>query len=246
MLGLRRQLGRGCAVGVEQRTGAGELGPGRDEGRVERHGLLVEADGPPQTRRITRGQALRSGLALQEGVVGRQVRGRLGRELVAGAVAQGYVERARHLGRDVGLDLEDIGERGIESLLPLRGGRGTALDPDEFGADAHPARPTGRFVPPHRGREQVVGAQLAGDLLGCLGRLAVLVRAGPCDDGEPGHVGQLAAHLVGHAIGEVGVPRIAQVLKRENRKALGAHGLRLGCCVTPAPGEEHAQADEEA
>ena len=165
---------------------------------------------------------LRGGLAFEIGVIGRQVRGRLGRELVAHAVAQRHVERTGHLRRDVGLHLEDVGERRVERLLPLGGRRGPGLDPNELGADPHPARPAGRLLPPHRGGEQVVGPELAGDLLRRLGRLAVLVRAGPRDDGEPGDLRELAAHLVGHAVGEVGVGRVAQVLEREHGEPLGA------------------------
>ncbi len=85
--GLRCQLGRGRALGIEGRTGAGELSPGGYEGRVEGHRLLVERHRAPETRRISYPHGLRGRLTFEEGVVGRQVRGRLGRQLVAGAVA---------------------------------------------------------------------------------------------------------------------------------------------------------------
>jgi hypothetical protein len=35
------------------------------------------------------------------------------------AASDRHVERVRHLARDVGLDLEHVGERGVERLLPL-------------------------------------------------------------------------------------------------------------------------------
>ena len=194
--GLRRQLGRRRAVEIQDRVRAGELGPGRDEPRVQGDRLLVEADGPAQARGIRHGHALRGGLAFEIGVVGRQVLGRLGRELVAHAVAQGHVERTGHFRRDVGLHLEDVGERRVERLLPLGGRRGPGLDPDQLGTHPHPARAARRLLPLHRGGEQVVGPQLAGDLLRRLGGVAVFVRAGPRDDREPRHLRELAAHLV--------------------------------------------------
>ena len=202
---------------------------------------------------------LRGGLAFEIGIIGRQVRGRLGRELVAHAVAQRRVERTGHLRRDVGLHLEDVRERRVERLLPLGGRRGPGLDPDELGTDPHPARPAGRLLPLHRGGEQVIGPELAGDLLRRLGRLAVFVRAGPRDDGEPRDLRELAAHLVRDPIGEVGSrpsrpgsrtgarraawglgcrpPRDARVARRRARRA-----RREGRAPSRDRGKRHAPA----
>ena len=142
---------------------------------------------------------------MEVGIVGGQVRGRLGRQLVPRTVAQRHVKGARHLGRDVGLHLEDIGEGRVERLLPLAGRSGAGLDLHEFGAHPDPARASRRLFPLDGGGEQVVGPQLAGDLLGRLGRLAVLVGAGPRDHREPRDLRQLAPHFVGDAVREVRV-----------------------------------------
>ena len=147
LAGLRRQLGRGRAVDVEQRARPGELGPGRTKRRVERHRLLVEADGRPQTRRKSLTPIdLRSGLAFQEGVVRRQVAGRLRRQVAARcwhpAPRRAHWATCR---RDVGLDLEHVGERGIERFLPPRARRGARPHVHQLGTHPHPAPPPAPF-----------------------------------------------------------------------------------------------------
>ena len=69
------------------------------------------------------------------------------------------MQRAGDLACDVGLHLEHIGQRRIESLLPLCRGHGPGLNPDQFGADPHPAGAVRMFLPTDGRRQQVLGPQ---------------------------------------------------------------------------------------
>ena len=62
---------------------------------------------------------------------------------------------------------------------------------------------------------------------------------------RPGSAGQLAAHRVGDAVGEVLVLRAAQVLEREHRERLAPPAPLARAAVAPPPGEEHAEAEQE-
>src|SRR4029077_16716887 len=210
--------------------------------RVERHRLLVEAYGAPQTRWINHGHALRGGLALQEGVVRSQVPGWLGCQVAARTVAQGYVERACHLARDVGLHLEDIRERGVERLLPLGAGCMPRGEIHQFGTHAYAADPAWHLLPPHGSRQQIAYPELAGDLRRRLPCVSVLVGAAPGDDLNTRELGELAPQLVGDPIREVPVGGVAQVLEREGGKHLGPRA-RVRIRVGAAPGEERAEPD---
>ena len=71
--------------------------------------------------RLRRGGSL---LALEEGVVGGEVlRGLVGELLLLPLAASATPSASRDLRRDVGLHLEDVGQRRVERLLPARGGR---------------------------------------------------------------------------------------------------------------------------
>ena len=108
----------GRATVVQRRLRPGELRPRLDKGRIERHRLLVGGNRLAETRRVERAHPLRGGLAPQEGIVGGQALRRLRRQLVFGAVPERHVQRLRHLARDVGLHLEHVGHRGVESAAP--------------------------------------------------------------------------------------------------------------------------------
>jgi hypothetical protein len=66
----------------------------------------------------------------------------------------------------------------------------------------------------------VTWTRLATDVLGRLGGAAVLLGAGTRGDLQTGQRGELAAHLVGDAVGEVRVVRAAEVLEGEHGQAL--------------------------
>jgi hypothetical protein len=66
------------------------------------------------------------------------------------------------------------------------------------------------------GREQVVGAELVSDLRRLLGGVPVLERAAAGDYLEARDLAKPAAHLVAHAVGEIGVGRVAEVVEWEN------------------------------
>ena len=120
----------------------------------------------------------------------------------------------------------------------------------QLGRDPHPARAARGLLPAYRGGEQVVGPQLARDLLWRLRRVPVLVGAAAGDHLEAGDLGQLAAHFVGDPVREVGVGRVAQVLERQHReppwarrprRAAGASSARR----TARPGPAEAESEGE-
>ena len=238
--GAARPRPAGRAVRVDQRVRARQLGPGLDEARVEGDGLLVEGDRRSERHEVRVTHALRLGFPLEEGVVGRGVAGGPLRQRGALRRAQRHVQRLGHLAGHVGLDLEHVGERGVERLLPLgRAGR----DLDQLGTHPHVVA-AGALLPPNRAGQQPVHPELAADLLGRLGGLLVLGRAAAGGHLEPGERGQLAPHLVGDPVGEVLVVRAAQVLEGEHREPLGA--ARVGGVVpVPQPAEQHAEPDQE-
>ena len=180
-------------------------------------------------------------LALEVGVVRRRVRRRPLRQDCPLRRAERHVERLRHLSRHVGLHLEHVRERRVEWLLPLgRAGR----DLDQLRAHPDVAAARGLF-PAHRAGEEIIHPELPADLLRALRRLLVLVRAAAGGDLEAGQRGELAAHLVGHAVREVLVVRAAQVLERQHREQLGA--ARTGRLAVPAePAEQEPEAQDEA
>ena len=214
----------GRANAVQRACARASCAHASDKGRIQRHRLLVGGNRLAETRRVERAHPLRGGLAPQEGIVGGQVLGGLRRQLVFDAVPQRHVQRLRHLSRDVGLHLEHVGQRGIESLLPLRRGGRARCDPDQLGADPYPAGPIRVLLPADGAGQQVLGPQLACDLLRGLARPSVLVRAGPGNDGEARELRQLAPDLVAHPVREVGLGRVAQVLEREHGQHLRTAG----------------------
>ena len=234
-----------CSTEAEQQdVSRRQLRPGRCERRVEADrslelGFSGMKDGWRDVPRTFF-------LAAKIGIVSVEVLRRPQRQLPAGAVGQGHVERAGDLACDVGLHLEHIGQGRIESLLPLCRGHRPRSDPDQFRADPHPAGAVRRLVPADSRREQVLSPQLARDLLRRLARVPVLVGTRSGDDGEARDLGQLTPDLVAHPVGEVCVGGVAQVLEREHGYALHPPALVVATGMTPAPGEQHAEADEEA
>ena len=90
----------------------------------------------------------------------------LERQPAPGALPKHHAERAGHLGCDVGLHVEDVGERGGERLLPGGAvGACSAVTSTSSGVTRTRVGSAGRLVPLHRGGQQVVGAELAGDLV---------------------------------------------------------------------------------
>jgi hypothetical protein len=91
---------------------------------------------------------VRRGLASQELVVGGEISGRVGAQRAPGAVGQGHAQRVGNLARDLGLHLEDVGERGVELLHPA----GAAVWPERVSTSSGVTRtrrlpstsPTGR------------------------------------------------------------------------------------------------------
>jgi hypothetical protein len=146
-------------------------------------------------------------------------------EASARSLGERHVERLGHPGGDLALHPEDVGHRRVERLRPLR--RRARRD-DELRADLHAPRAGGVLHEPHGAGQQVLDVELLADLLRRLRRLAVAVRARAGDDLETAEPGQLAAHLVGDAVGEVVVVRAAEVLEREDGHALDAGVDRRG------------------
>ena len=136
------------------------------------------------------------------------------------------------------LHLEHVGHRGVERLPPAGLRRVPGAHVHQLRGHPNPTRATRDLFPLDGGGEQVVYAQLAGDLLLSLRGPLVLVRAAPGDDGEAGDLGQLRAQIIGHAISEIGVSRVAEVLKGEHGQPLRTGGPGFGAGAQP--GEQHA------
>ena len=220
-----------------------EMRPRLGKGRVERDGLLVIRDRALQRVCVCDDETLRR-LTLQIGIVRGEIRRRLLSERLSLPAAERNIERARDLIRDVRLHLEDIGDRGIEGLLPFRSGRMPFADVHQLGAHAHAARAVRALLPLHGCGEQVVGAELACDLLRRLRRVAVLGRAAARDHLDRAQLRQLAAQFVRDPVGEIRIGGIAEILERQHREHLGAscgrRELRL------APRKQDAETEKEA
>jgi hypothetical protein len=127
-----------------------------------------------------------------------------------------HVQRLRHPARNVGLHLEHVGHRGVELLPPVGLRRRTRAHVNQFRGHPDSAHAARRLGPLHRGGEEILRFQLAGDLLRRLLSLAVLVGAAPGDDGEARDLGQLRAQIVGHAVSEIGISRVTEIFKGEH------------------------------
>ena len=244
-----RRVARAVGVGAGRRPHVvvggvcpRELHPGLHERRVERHRLAVVVYRATDRPGVGDGQPLGGLFAFQVCLVGREVLGRLLGQRFLLRRTQRHVQRLGHAARDVGLDLEHIGDGGVERLLPR--GRGRA-DPDQLGAHPHPI-PRGPLLPPHGAGEQIVHPQLPADLLRRLARLLVLSRAAPRDHLESAQRGQLPAHFVGDAVREVLVFGGAQVLEGQHRHPLGPGGRVVVPTVRAQPAEQDPQPEQEA
>ncbi len=206
---------------------------------VERDRLLVVPDGPPQASGGSSAQ--RWPAALEVGVVRRQVRGRRRLELRWALSASATSSALATLAAMSPCTWNTSVSAASNGCSSGCGGAWPGLTSTSSGVTRTRLAPPA-LVPPHRGGEQVVRAQLARDLRGRLGGVAILVRAAARDDRRARRCRtSLDAHLVAHAVGEVGVARVAQVLEGKHRHHAGAARC-LRARVPVAPGEEGADA----
>src|SRR6185312_4438460 len=98
----------------------------------------------------------------------------------------------------------------------------------------------------HAPDEQVAHAELLADLLWTLRGLAVLRGARRADHLDARQAGELAAHGVRHAVGEIRVTRVANVLEWEHRESDRARLARRRALRVRAPREERTTADRES
>ena len=235
------------AVGVEQNQVDGQIRPGLGKAGIEPHRLLVLRDRPAKLGRAVTGAAGGGRASPEKRVIRLRIpRRRLGEPLLRRA-RQRHAHRLRHLSGDVRLHLEHVADRRLERLLPLARRRAVAAHLHQLGAHLHPAGAVGVLGPAHRPGQQVLDAR--GRAAICAGvrvRAGVLHRAAARDHLELRQLGELAAHRVGDAAGEVGVGRVAQVLEGEDDDARGAAFGRGAVTDRPPPGEEHAEPDEHA
>jgi hypothetical protein len=181
----------------------------------------------------------------EEGVVGGQVRRRPLVELLPLARAERHAKRLGDARGHVGLHLEDVGECGVEGLLPL--GRGGA-HLDQLGPHFDPVLSAlAPLLPAHLAHEEVVDAEFPPDLLRALRRPLVLARAAGGRDLEGRQRGQLAPDRVGDAVGEVFVLGGAEVLEGEHRDAFhtGAASVHVPRTVAAQPPEQHPETDQD-
>ncbi len=221
----RAGSGRRLKIHVSETPRNGEVRPRLGEGRVHRDGSLEMSDRRLDARAVGSGRQF---LALQKLVVRGKVRGRLLREPLRVRAAQRDAQLAGHPRGDVRLDFEHVGLRSIEALLPARDRRAVLLDLHELWRNLEgPA--AARLLRADRARQKVRHVELPRDLLRSLRGLPVRNRARARDDGERGKRRQLAAHFVGHTVGEIVLIRGAEVLEGENGDPLraGSRGRRL-------------------
>src|SRR5690606_40927468 len=111
-----------------------------------------------------------------------------------------------HPPRDIGLHPEDVGEGGLEGLLPVRGASG---DRNQLRAHPNPARcVSASFYPPDGAGEEIVHAELPADLLGALGGSLVPRRAAARRHLQALEVVELHSPLVGQAVSYAFITRI--------------------------------------
>src|SRR5690606_7280324 len=151
---------------------------------------------------------------------------------------------------DVALDLEHVRERCIERLAPAHL-RTIVSCFHQFRTHLHATGPIRLPVPSYGAREQVTYAKLARDLLGREGGFGVLAGTQACDHLDVRNACELAAHRIGHPVGEVRVGSVAQVVEGKYRDpddavGSGIHGSlgRISC--EPGPSEQQSETDGEA
>ena len=222
----RGASGRAARVDEIDALGAGELGPGPREVAVPSHRLAVVLDRGVGHRGVARLEPPRKGFGAQVRVVGDDVGRRAGRELLRVGDAEPKAERLGDAAGDLRLHAEHVGERRVEALAPLGGGRGVGAHGHQLGGHQHPAHAVRLLRPADRPGEQVADAEVPGDVGRADLRAGVGNGAAAGDDLEAPELGELAAHGVGHAVGEVGLGRIADVLEREHGDAERGGGRR--------------------
>ena len=244
----RRERGPGIArtggpIVVQDGMRPRELRPRGREAGVEGHRPLVVSDRLPQLARVCVAQPGTDLLTLQEGIVRREVLGRLLRQRLPLPRAQGHVERLGHAPRDVRLHLEHVRDRRVERLLPpRRAGR----DLDQLRAHLDAARAGRVLLPADLPHDEILDPELLADLLRRFGGVLVLARAVGRDHLESREPGELAAHRVGHSVGEVLLVRAAHVVERQDRDQLGPLPGVLDGAVGPLPDEHsHRGGDQE-
>ena len=172
-------------VVVESRA-PGELGPGQREGGVERHRLLVVRDRAPKARRIGDHEAL-GRLAFEERVVRRQVARSAARSASASAPSPSATFSADATWPAMSACTWNTSVIAASNgCCHLVRGAWPGVTSTSSGLTRTRLVPSGQLLPLHRGREQVVRPQLAGDLLRRLGGAAVLVGAAAGDDLQVG------------------------------------------------------------
>ena len=155
--------------------------PARSRGRAPRPARRTRA---PSACWPDRAPALFADLlALEEGVVGGEVLRGLLREPLLLPRPERDAQRLSHPRRDVRLHLEDVRQRRVERLLPLRGRRAGARHLHELGAHVDAARAPALF-PAHGRGQEVADIQLLGDLLRASSSSSC--RASSCPGRSPG------------------------------------------------------------
>ena len=154
------------------------------------------------------------------------------------------LKRLRDLGRHSRLDVKHVRQNRVVVVLPSRHGHTSIGDLVEFRREANAARLRG-LVPADFCGQQVRNAELLCDFGRRLSRALVLIGARARDDLEPVQAGELAAHFVGHPIGEIVVLRRAEILKREHSDAFLLCGRRGDRCVPRRRKPQRGDNDEK-
>ena len=128
---------------VEIGMGPAELRPRLAKGRIQSDRLLVCRYRLTEKTWVERGSAACAASPCRNASYA-------GRSASASQRAGARCRPARHrapapLSGDVGLDLEHVGERGVEALLPSRCRRRPGRHPHQLGTHPHPARPARVF-----------------------------------------------------------------------------------------------------
>ena len=176
----------------------GRIGVRQRIGRVERERALEQHQRPGHLRRHAGIDVL---LRLQHEIVGVQAVRPLAPHALDLGAAQTGLDRADDVERDLVLQREHVVERAVEALAPQLV---SALGIDHLRGDADAAA-----VLAHASLHQIAHAQRAGDLLH-VDRHAPVGEAGMArDDEQPFDARQSGDDVLDHAVGEIGLFRIA-------------------------------------
>ncbi|MCH8330669.1 MAG: glycosyltransferase, partial [Bacteroidetes bacterium] len=137
---------------------------------------------------------------------------------------QGDAEFLHHLRGNLGLHHKNVVNHPDITLRPKLGVVGNS---DELGRDADLVITIRAAIPAHRAIENIVDAEVTGDLFDGLAGSVILRCAGTRDNTEPTNRGQPAGNFFGHARSKIGLFGRSEILKRQHHQHFSFGGSFL-------------------